>query len=260
MSKKRTGLQSEIAGIFSGVPVPKKGGSRSQPGGPAPKPGGPAPKPGDPASKPGGSVISKPAAPVTPKPQKPVEPLPATARPKVTEVKAPEKKTRQIPPKISRRRKDKLFATKAGVSSSRQKTGIIIFVLLSIALFFVLARPYLPSSGNQPPSQPGGKENNGNLTRADIKIEWPMPKVYPEKFRDPMVLVSRQQNIRIETSDGFAVRGISYSDDRRFAVIGTETMQEGDIIQGATIVEINPNNVVFEKDGKRWTQEVQGEE
>ena len=56
MAKKRTGLQSEIAGIFSGVPVPKKGGPRSQPG-------GPSPKLDEPASKPGGPVITKPAAP-----------------------------------------------------------------------------------------------------------------------------------------------------------------------------------------------------
>ena len=249
MAKKRTGLQSEIAGIFSGVPVPKKGGSRSQPG-------GPSPKPGDPASKP----ISKPVTPVTPKPQKPVEPLPAAPRPKVTEVKATEKKTRQIPPKISRRRKDKLFAPKTGVSSSRQKTGIIIFILLSIALVFVLARPYLPSSGNQFPSQPGGKEDNGNSIRADIKIDWPKPKIYSANLRDPMELDSGPENGSGEPSNGFVVRGISHSDARQFAVIGTETMQVGDTIQGATIVEINPNNVVFEKDGKRWKQEVQGEE
>ncbi len=254
MAKKRTGLQSEIAGIFSGVPVPKKGGSRSQPG-------SPAPRPGSPASKPGGSVITtpvapKPMTPVAPAPQKPVGSLPAAPRPKVVEVKVPEQKTRQIPRKKTRRRKDKLFASKAGVSSSRQKSGIILFALLSTALVIVLARPYLTSRINPGPSQTDGKADNGNPTRANIKIDWPVPSVYSAGIRDPMELGSRKQ-IRAETSDGLVVRGISWSEDRKFATIGTQTVQEGDVIQDTTIVEINPNSVVFEKDGKRWMQEVQ---
>jgi hypothetical protein len=256
MAKKRTGLQSEIAGIFSGVPVPKKGGQRSQPG-------DPAQKPDDPASKRSGSVIPKPAAPqpqvpVAPTPKKPVKPLPAAPRPKAVEVKVPEQKTRQIPPKKLRRRKDKLFAPKAGVSSSRQKSGIILFLLLSTVLVIVLARPYLNSRRNPDISPTAGKTNTGNSTMANIEIDWPVPPVYSAELRDPMQLGSRQQ-IKIETSDGLVVRGISYSEDRKYAVIGTTTVQEGDVIQDTTIVEITPNSVVFEKDGKRWTQEVQGE-
>ena len=249
MAKKRTGLQSDIAGIFSGVPVPKKGGPRS--------------KPDSPASKPSGSVIPKPVAPlpqipVVPTLKKPVEPLPAAPRPKVTEVKVPEQKTRQIPKKISRRRKDKLFAPKAGVNSSRQKTSIILFVLFTAALIIVLARPYLTSRINPATSRADGKTETGNSTRANIEIDWPVPPVYSTELRDPMELGSRRQ-IRIETPDDLVVRGITHSEDRKFAVIGTQTMQEGDTILGATIVEIKPNSVLFERDGKRWTQEVEGE-
>jgi len=245
MAKKRTGLQSEIAGIFSGVPVPKKGGPRSQPG--------------VPTSKTGGSVIPKPVAPVTPTPQKPVKPLPAAPRPKVTEVKVTEQKTRKAPSKISRRRKDKLFAPKAGVSSSRQKTSIILFVLLSAVLIIVLARPYLRSRINPATSRTGGKTDTGNSTRANIEIDWPVPPVYSTSLRDPMELGSRQQII-IETSDGLMVRGIVVSEDRKHAVIGTETVAEGDIVPGTKIrvKKINPSSVEFEEDDKTWTQEVQG--
>lgn len=256
MAKKRTGLQSEIAGIFSGVPVPKKGGQRSQPGGPAPKPGGSViPKPVAPQP-----VTPKPMALVTPTPQKPVEPLPAAPRPKVTEIKVPEQITKQIPRKISRRRKDKLFAPKAGVGSSRQKSGIILFVVLSTALVIVLARPYLTSLRKPAASRTAGQTNTGNSTKANIEIDWPMPPVYSTDLRDPMELGSRQQ-IRVETSDGLVVRGISYSEDRKYAVIGTQTVQEGDIVLGTKIriKKINPNSVEFEEDGKTWTQEVEGE-
>lgn len=256
MAKKRTGLQSDIAGIFSGVPVPKKGGARS-------KSDRPAPKTDDPASKPSGSVIPKPVTPlpqipVAPTPKKPVEPLPAAPRPKVTEIKVPEQKIRQRPKKTPRRRKEKLFASKAGASSSRQKTSIILFVLFTAALVVVLARPYLTSRRNTANPRTDGKTNTGNSTSAEIEIDWSVPPVYPVKLRDPMELGSRQQ-IRVETPVDLVVKGITHSEDRKFAVIGTQLMQEGDTILGATIIEINPNNVVFERDGERWTQEVEGE-
>jgi len=255
MSKKRTGLQSNIAGIFSGVPVPKKGGSRS-------KPGSPAPKPDEPASKPGGSVISQPAppkpiAPVTPTPEKPVGSIPAAPKPKVVEIKAPEQKIRQAPKKISRRRKDKLFAPKTGASSSRQKTSIILFVILSTALVIVLARPYLASRRNPVTPRTDGNTNAGNSIMANIEIDWPVPQRYSADQRDPMELASPDQ-IRVETPEDLVVKGITYSEDRKFAVIGTKTKQEGDTILGATIVEITPNSVVFERKGERWTQEVEG--
>jgi len=258
MSKKRTGLQSNIAGIFSGVPVPKKGGSRSVPGVPAPKPGGPASKPDAPASKPSGSVIPKPVAPqpVTQKPLVPATPMPP--RPKVVEVKVPEQKTRKAPSKISRRRKDKLFAPKAGVSSSRQKMSIILFVLLSTALVVVLARPYLASRRNPVTSRPGGNTNTGNLTMANIEIDWPVPEIYSAGLRDPMELASRQQ-IKVETPEDLVVRGISWSEDLKIATIGTLYVQEGNIVPGTKvrIKTINRNNVEFEEDGKTWIQKVE---
>jgi type II secretory pathway component PulC len=94
---------------------------------------------------------------------------------------------------------------------------------------------------------------------ANIEIDWPVLTVYSAGPRDPMELSSPEQIIIAKTPGVLVVRGISWSENRKFATIGTQTAQEGDVIQDTTIVEINPNNVVFEKDGKRWTQEVEGE-
>ena len=95
---------------------------------------------------------------------------------------------------------------------------------------------------------------------ANIKINWPMPPVYSAKLRDPMELGTRQQII-VETSEDLKVRGITWSENLKFAVIGIDTMQEGDIVPGTKIrvKKINPNSVEFEEDGKTWTQEVEGE-
>ena len=257
MAKKRTGLQSEIAGIFSGVPVPKKGGQRAGSG-------GPPSKPDEPALKAGGPVMPKPAVPhptthMPPVPQKPAEPLATAPRPKVTEIKAPEQITRQIPRKVSRRRKERLFVSKAGVSSSRQKTGIILFVLFSAALVFVLARPYLMPRRNPATPRSTGRISTVSSAKNDIKIDWPMPPVYSADLRDPMMELTSRRQVIIEATDELVVRGITHSEDRRFAVIGINTIQEGDFVPGTKvkIKKINPNSVEFEEDGKIWTQEVE---
>ena len=261
MAKKRTGLQSNIAGIFSGVPIPKKGQQRS-------KSGSPSKKPDEPPSKTGGPVIPKPMAPkpVTQKPIAPVkriperkvEPIPAISQPGVADVKVAGQEKVRAPRKVSRRQKDRFFAPKAAVSSSRQKAGIILFVVLLTALVIVLARPYLTSQKNSAVSRTAAKTDADNPTGANIEIDWPMPQVYSADIPDPMQL-SPEKPERVKTANDLVVRGISYSEDRRYAVIGTQTMQEGDTILGATIVEITPSSVVFEKDGKRWIQKVESE-
>jgi type II secretory pathway component PulC len=70
-----------------------------------------------------------------------------------------------------------------------------------------------------------------------------------------------QQQTTIETPNVLVVKGITYSEDRKYAVIGTQTVQEGDTVQGTKIKikKIYPNSVEFEEDGKTWTQPVQNE-
>lgn len=257
MAKKRTGLQSEIAGIFSGVPVPKKGGTRSQSD-------SPAQKSDSPASKPTGSVVPKPVtpttqAPVSPVPKKIEQPAPAAPKPKVIEIKAPEQLVKKIPKKKPRRRKEKTFVAKSGVSSSRQKASIMMLLIFSTALVIVLLRPYFTTRRITTPGDvPTGDTQTSVL--ANIKIEWPVPPVYSEDLRDPMKIGSLPQVV-IETSEDVVVRGISYSEDRKFAVVGKDTVQEGELVPGTNIrvKKINPNDVEFEEDGKTWTQKVEGE-
>jgi type II secretory pathway component PulC len=70
-----------------------------------------------------------------------------------------------------------------------------------------------------------------------------------------MELGPRRQ-IVVDTYYGLEVVGIVVSEDRKFATIGTQTVQEGDIIEGTKIKvkTINPNSVEFEEDGKTWIQ------
>lgn len=257
MAKKRTGLQSEIAGIFSGVPVPKKGGKRSQSDGSATKSDTPTTKPVDPAQERSGSVIPKPVA---PQPKKIEEPVPAAPKPKVVEIKAPEQFTKKIPKKVKRKRKDKIFAPKSGVSASRQKVSIVLFIVFSAALVIVLLRPYYTSRRNTA-SRTAKQADERTATVANIEIDWPIPSVYSESLRDPMQLDSSPPPPPVESSEGVVVRGIVVSEDRKYAVIGTQYLQEGGIVPGTKIrvKTINPSSVEFEEDGKVWTQKVEGD-
>ena len=50
------------------------------------------------------------------------------------------------------------------------------------------------------------------------------------------------------------ISGIVSSEDSFCALIGSEVVREGDIIDGIKIVKIHKDKVEFEKNGKRWTQ------
>jgi len=264
MAKKRTGLQSEIAGIFSGVPVPKKGGKRSQSDGSAAKPDTPATKPVDPTSGRSGSVVPKPMSPlpqvpVTAEPHKIEQAVPAAPRPKVIEIKSPEQFKGKIPKKIKKKRKDKNLVPKSGVSSSRQKVSIVMFIVFSAALVIVLLRPYYTSRRNNT-SRTTKQANDRMTTVADIEIDWPVPPVYSESIHDPMETKAPPPK-KVESSEDILVRGIVVSEDRKYAVIGTQYLQEGGIVPGTKIrvKTINPNSVEFEEDGKIWTQTVEAD-
>ena len=52
------------------------------------------------------------------------------------------------------------------------------------------------------------------------------------------------------------VTSILYSTDKPSVVIGERIVYLNQEVNGAVIVEINTDNVVFEKEGRRWTQKL----
>lgn len=60
------------------------------------------------------------------------------------------------------------------------------------------------------------------------------------------------------TPMGERVTGILHSKDKPSAVIGYRIVHEKETIRGVEIVKIHKDKVEFEKDGKRWTQTIQG--
>jgi len=57
-------------------------------------------------------------------------------------------------------------------------------------------------------------------------------------------------------SGGTVVSSIAYSKTNAIAFINDQMASEGDVIDGFTVLKIHKNTVEFEKNGKRWNQEV----
>ncbi len=168
------------------------------------------------------------------------------------------KSTRKIPV-ISRGKR--ITSDKSGVSSRRQTTMVILVIALSVLLFFLLVKPFSQSSRNSARSAP----NISTLTQTSfgantesVVIDWSTPPEYPKKTRDPMLPVSDQQ--LYSTTGTPIITGISSGEGEKLAIIkGTgKLVKEGDEIFGWKVLKINPNSVVFEKDGKKLELEPQG--
>lgn len=153
--------------------------------------------------------------------------------------------------------RDKLFTPKKGSRSARQKTMAMLVPALIIALFVVLGRVLMKSpAGTAPPAVV--EPMSGQPVAALTNIDWELPEPYPTTLRDPMqAAFVATVGPQPETDRKLNVRGIVYSQDNPSAVVGAQIVHEGDEVSGAIVIKINRNSVDFEKDGKRWTQEVE---
>jgi hypothetical protein len=296
--KNRTGLQSKVSHIFAGVPIPKKKRSRSDEPEqkpetkdsqqapqvqipakehPSRQPAAketPIEQPRIPDSQTEEPILEQPPAIQLPDAQPSIpfgqtielpeidEPIKAVHEPssdKPVKAGIAEQKVVKIRRKTSARQKNKRLASKTGPSSRRQTTMVILVIALSILLFVLLFKPFSKSSNITGPgeSQPATSQPTARTNAANIAINWQKPDVYPSNIRDPMILGSQQQ-FYSETWKPNLV-GLVYNEKQKYAIVGTELLQEGEEINGVKVIKINKDSVEFERDGQKWTQEVQGE-
>ena len=57
-----------------------------------------------------------------------------------------------------------------------------------------------------------------------------------------------------EVESDLKLSGVLYTEDNPLAVVNTEIVHEGDVIDGARVVQISRRQVEFEKSGRRWIQ------
>jgi hypothetical protein len=146
--------------------------------------------------------------------------------------------------------KDKLFGPNAGDADKNKKMLMLMPVLL-IGLIFAVSRALKQPASSQAAFQSVSTSADANF----VKINWPLPEVYPADLRDPMQPGS--SIVGEDKSGNVIIKGIIYSEDKPAVLIDDKIMRQGDAVAGATIVKINKDSVEFKMKDKVWTQQVQ---
>ena len=149
-----------------------------------------------------------------------------------------------------------LRADKVSGSCSRVKRNCMMLVIM-IVLGFVLAGVLVSSSG----LSFSGKVKKAvevlaagavNEAYGNSKISWKIPQEVGRDVKD----VNRGKSFPVNPAR-LVVRGIIFSNRNKAAIVGNQIVSVGDHVLGVRIAEISRREVVFEKDGKKWSQYVE---
>jgi len=283
MSEYKAGLHKEVSAIFNGVSLSKNDIAQQSLCAPAPghqnygAPKPPAPE--SPALEPPSQrppaleppsqrppapepPVQKPRAPSHMTPTKPKPPQPPSQPQKEATGKQPKAKTgikAAGKPQWQRtleQIQNKLFASKPGVNTTKQKAMVVMIPVLCIVMIFVFIRVFNTPSGKiTGPGKPGPVK--ANAAASNKKVEWKIPEAYPATLRDPMQFGPATNESGEGDGAGIILKGIVYSKNNPCAVIGDQIVHQGDKILDVIITKINENSVEFEANGKKWTQKVQ---
>jgi len=253
MAEHNEGLQKRVSSIFSGVPIPKSSGALHTPQ--------------QPDSENISNEVVKP-----PYTDSEVQDSPFAAvsgRRNQAEMTSEPKPPPNIQPSnydINKNQiqirlqniwetvKDRLLIPKPGVSTSRQITTVVMIPVLFVIMIVVFTKLFYKPSTKK--TQATVSQTTSVAVASDNKTDWQIPEPYPTGLRDPMQFGS-SVTADTETSGPIVLKGIAYSEDSPFAIIGSQILREGDKIFDATIIKINRDSVEFEINGVRKIQKVQ---
>jgi type II secretory pathway component PulC len=141
----------------------------------------------------------------------------------------------------------------------RQKKMTIMVGVLSLVFAVVLVISLGGLGGGR--TRVAGKENSQKDT-GQLKpmngYQWHTPQPLPAQLRNPMVRRAEQIGQNTASAGGpMLVKGIVFSKNNPTAIIDSRVVAQGESIDGVKVVTINKDSVEFEKDGKRWVQQVQ---
>jgi hypothetical protein len=164
-----------------------------------------------------------------------------------------------VKPGLRQRIRDKLFATKPGTSSTRQKTTVIMIPVLAFVFILVLRHVFWSTPTGTEAAVDNEKPGAVTTTGTSNEIDWQTPALLPLSLRDPLIMIpsgnKRGSENKTEITE-LKINGILHSEDNPSVLIGGHIIHEGEKILGATIVKINKDNVEFEMNGKKWKQSV----
>ena len=265
MAKRKAGLQKKISSIFDGVPVPTKQEQEQAADAAPQKASYPIPK--TPSPPPASSAVPRPRVQNAPDQLE----TPVKSYPKLEKQK--ERPPRRIDTPAPS--KHKTLVVHYDDENPKQKKLMALVGFLAVAFVVIFARNFIPAGSTPRPTDategPAETAVAPPLT-AEIKIDWEKPPPFPELPYDPMAR-PKPEPVVVEPTPpppeevkppekpdplkDLVVKGIVHSADRPAALIGDIMVHEGEKVLGCTVLKISRSSVDFEKDGKKWTQQVQ---
>jgi hypothetical protein len=155
--------------------------------------------------------------------------------------------------------KNRLTGSSAGKANAHQrKMGILVAVLMLVfvaVLYYVLGSG--PSIANALTKGTNSEQNTGHASAKKWSESWKTPALFSAPARDPMKSPSKTTSGGAVIKGNFSVRGIVYSPSKPSAIISGQVLLEGESIGDIRICKIDKESVEFEKNGKRWKQQVE---
>lgn len=149
-----------------------------------------------------------------------------------------------------------------GTLDARQKKAAILVGVLSLVLtgVLVISLGGLGRSDAKAAAKTTSSSGSAAQTQQPKPLQWEKPQPLPAELRNPMspLAVSRTGQSSGAPADGaMIVKGIVFSKDNPSAIIDSQVVRQGEVINGVTVVQINKDSVEFQMGDKRWTQQVQ---
>ena len=143
----------------------------------------------------------------------------------------------------------------------RQVKMVALVCVLAVGFVYAMLRAFAPSMFEDPATTPTGDMDLTPLAMTQgtsPQSVWPKPQPYPQVLRDPMSVVMAKTTVENTTNSdlnlNMNIKGIVYSQDNPSVIIDEGIYFVGDVVNGVNIVSITQTEVVFEANGKQWTQ------
>jgi len=156
--------------------------------------------------------------------------------------------------------KKTVYGSEKGMDSRQKKMSILVGVLsLLFAGVLVISLGGLGQSKAKAADNEDAQQESTARIQASENLQWQKPQPLPAQLRNPMELQVAQldQDSNDTTDDLLVVKGIVFSKTKPTAIIDNRIVGEGETLNGVKVVKISKDSVEFEKENKRWSQQVQ---
>lgn len=150
----------------------------------------------------------------------------------------------------------KFFKSIPSAGKQKKLKMIVLAGVLTVVLGGMIVRSFVSGSAkkNDVKRAISAKEIADAISK-DAVVKWSVPGEVGKNIRD--VTVAGGRSASYASTGILVVRGILLSEDNNSAIIGKCIVHTGEQIAGVTVVGITRKTVEFEKNGKRWVQQIE---